>query len=203
MINKLQYVFQRPLPGVEAQSRMSHISRRMPSTIPSDAKESAVMMLFYPHQSDWHIALIQRTNNNPNDRHGGQISFPGGRMDASDVDLQATALRETEEEIGVPKEDIHVLGALTNLYIPVSKFKVQPYVGLLDYTPDFIPQLSEVEHILSPRFSSLQNNKSLRYKDMMLSPRLTIKDVPYFDVEQRVVWGATAMIISELLVMME
>lgn len=203
MINKLQYVFQQPLPGVEAQARMSHISRYMPPVIPADAKESAVMMLFYPHQSDWHIVLIQRTNNNPNDRHGGQISFPGGRMDASDVDLKATALRETEEEIGIPQEDIRVLGALTNLYIPVSKFKVQPYVGILDYKPDFIPQVSEVEHILSPRFSHLQSNKSLRYKDMSLSSRLTIKDVPYFDVEQRVVWGATAMIISEVLVMLE
>lgn len=191
------------MPGVEAQSRMSHVSRLIPSAIPADAKESAVLMLFYPLQSDWHIALIQRTNNNPNDRHGGQISFPGGSKEAADINLQATALRETEEEIGIPQKDIQIIGALTDLYIPVSQFKVQPFVGVLDYTPNFKPQASEVAHILSPSFNSLQDNSRLRYKDMSLSTRLTIKDVPYFDVDKRVVWGATAMIISELLVMME
>lgn len=203
MISQLKRAFQQPLPGVKAHFRMAHTSRFVPPVIPDNAKESAVLVLFYPWQSDWHLVLIQRTNDNPNDRHGGQISFPGGRQETMDENLQATALREAEEEIGITCGDIQIMGALTDLYIPVSNFKVQPYVGVVDYKPEFTPQLSEVANILSPSFNSLQNGNSLQYTDMRLNSHLTIKKVPYFAVDDHIVWGATAMIISEVLVMIE
>lgn len=203
LITQFKKAFSRLLPGVEAQYRMVHVIRPRPSKIPANAKESAILALFYPNNDNWSLALIQRNNDNPNDRHSGQISFPGGRRENTDKNLQETALREAEEEIGVIKEDIQILGALTDLYIPVSNFKVQGYVGVLPYTPDFIPNKSEVRTILQPTLKSLRDKNNIRHIDMEINPRITIKGVPYFAVDEHVVWGATAMMISEILVMLE
>ena len=203
LFTQFKNAFSYALPGVEAQYRMAHVIRPRPSKIPVNAKESAILALFFPNDDDWSLALIQRNNDNPNDRHSGQISFPGGRKENTDKNLEETALREAEEEIGIIKEDVRILGALTDLYIPVSNFKVQGYVGLLPYKPDFTPNKSEVRTILQPTISNLRDKNNLRHIDMKINPRITIKRVPYFAVDKHVVWGATAMMISEILVMLE
>ena len=198
LISNLQHRLSQPLPGRSAQYEMAHAVRQNPPPPPTDAREAGVLALLFPKEKTWHLTLILRQNNNPNDRHGGQVSFPGGKRDQTDADLQATALREAEEEVGIDRNSINILGALSELYIPVSNFKVQPYVGFVDSTPQFVPQPSEVQAILEVPFLHFLDNNTRRVKDLKLYPQLTLRDVPYFAVADQTVWGATAMMISEL-----
>ena len=197
-IRHLEEALSRPLPGREAQFRMAHVSRRFYKDAPSHARRAGVLALLYPKAGAWHIALIERTASNPNDRHGGQISFPGGSYDPSDGALIHTALRETEEEIGVPRSNIQVIGALTELYIPVSNFEVFPFVGYADHRPDFAPQAEEVQTIIETPFSVFQDPASVQITEIRFGPQLVLRDVPCYMVQGRVVWGATAMVLSEL-----
>ncbi|MCB0621493.1 MAG: CoA pyrophosphatase [Saprospiraceae bacterium] len=190
---------QSPLPGREAQYRMAHAVRRSHADPPPDARIACVLALLYPQRAGWHLALIERMASNPNDRHGGQISFPGGKQEKDDPSLLFTALRETEEEIGVPAQGVNVLGELTELYIPVSNFIVHPFVGYLDFTPEFQPQPEEVRSIVEVPLSLLQDPTSIQTTDLRLAPNLVLKQVPYYNVGGKVVWGATAMMLSELL----
>ena len=142
--------------------------------------------------------LIERAAH-PKDRHSGQISFPGGSWEDSDGSLEAVALREAHEEIGIPPAQIQVLGRLTELYIPVSNFMVHPFVGIIHGTPTFSPQPGEVAHILTPPVHQFFSPEYQKTTDLSLAENLTIRNVPYFEVDGRVVWGATAMILSELI----
>lgn len=196
-----------PLPGHTAQFRMSAQKRIMalglPQTPPPNAKIACVMNLLHTDASGaWRTVLIRRTAN-PHDRHSGQISFPGGRWEESDGVLEAVALRETTEEIGVPTNQIQVLGQLTELYIPVSNFLVYPFVGVLQGEPDFVPQPGEVESILTPPLDALLDPANLKMMDMRVANNITLTDVPYFDIDGHAVWGATAMILSEFLTILE
>ncbi|MEL6659260.1 MAG: CoA pyrophosphatase [Bacteroidota bacterium] len=198
LIENLEQRLSLPLPGQSAQYEMAHAVRQNTQAPPADAREAGVLALLFPKQKEWHLTLILRQNNNPNDRHGGQVSFPGGKRDEEDIDLRATAVREAEEEVGIDRRTIQLLGALSELYIPVSNFKVQPYVGFLDFTPTFVPQPTEVKAILEVPFQRFLEEENRRVKDLELYPQLTLRDVPYFDVVDQTVWGATAMMISEL-----
>lgn len=187
------------LPGPDAQYAMAHGFRRPYTETPDDARQAGVMALFYPREDQMHLALIERASSNPNDRHGGQIGFPGGKYETSDRDLQDTAVRETEEEIGVAGQDIDVLGKLTNLFIPVSHFQVHPYVGILDYHPTFKPQWEEVQSVLEVPVSHLFDLDRRKTTDLQIGRGINLKDVPYFDFGKKIVWGATAMMLNELI----
>lgn len=197
-IQQLKASLSHPLPGRDAQFRMAHVARRTHMDAPPDARRAGVLALLYPKSDTWHIALIERTASNPNDRHGGQISFPGGSYDPSDGALVHTALRETEEEIGILRSNIHVIGALTELYIPVSNFEVFPFVGYITHAPDFVPQAEEVQSVIETPFSLFLDNASIQTTEIRFGEHLVLRDVPCFMVQGRVVWGATAMIMSEL-----
>jgi 8-oxo-dGTP pyrophosphatase MutT (NUDIX family) len=192
-----------PLPGRAAQYRMAHAVRQSPEPPPADAREAGVMALFFPRNDEWQLTLIQRTSHNPQDRHGGQIGFPGGKREEQDPDLSYTALRETEEEVGVRAADIQLLGQLSELYIPVSNFLVYPFVGYVDYTPEFRPQPSEVAQVLHVPFKDVVNPDHRQLTDIRIAPQLILRDVPHFALNGHVVWGATAMMISELLAVVE
>lgn len=183
---------------------MAHLARRGEFPIPDSARKAGVLAMFYPNaQGEWHLALIERVSHHPGDRHGGQISFPGGRYEEGDGTLMQTALRETREEIGVDTSDVKVLGALTELYIPVSNYLVHPFVGILPYTPVFSPQWSEVQSVVEASLESLLQASTRQITDLQLSTNILLKEVPYFNVSGKVVWGATAMILNELLEVME
>lgn len=199
-IRHLEHCFTQPLPGETAQFQMAHITRAsFKGDIPENAKPAGVLALFYPQENNWKLVLIERVAHNPHDRHRGQISFPGGGMEIHDQSLAHTALRETEEEIGVPASSIHLLGALSPLYIPVSNFKVHPYVGFLDNSPLFRPEPQEVHAILEVPFSRFLNPQHKGVTSVPVNNSVSIPNVPYFDVFGKVVWGATAMILSELI----
>ncbi|WP_420385965.1 NUDIX hydrolase [Roseivirga sp.] len=186
-----------PLPGREAQIKMAPKpvdERRFTENPSRPAKLGGVMVLLYPHESGIHIPLMKRPEYDG--AHSGQISFPGGKLEQSDKDLVATALRETEEEIGVRSGDIEVLGNLSELFIIASNFKVLPTVGVLKNTPRFIPDPIEVAEVLPMPLKMLHDQSVRKVKEMHFPPYTIFS--PYFELRGEVVWGATAMMLSEL-----
>lgn len=203
LIQKIKTNLQSPLPGKTAQDKMSHAIRKHATNIPDDARTACVLVLLYPKEEQWHIAFIERQSSHPDDKHGGQISFPGGMQESTDPSLEYTALREAYEEIGIPMESVKMLGPTTALYIPVSNFQVFPFIGYLENTPTFQAQPSEVRSILEVPINHLTNPETRKTKDMKISKNMTLKKVPYYDVEGHTLWGATAMMLREVLEVME
>ncbi len=189
---------QQPLPGVEAQLNLAHEGREVDVPAGTTAQEAGVLILLFPTADGLYFPLIERTSHNPNDRHRGQIGLPGGKREAGDADLVATALREAEEEIGVPRGDVEVLGQLSPLYVSVSNFMIYPTVGYVDYVPTWVPQASEVARVIEAPLARLNAAGVVRHADVEIFGGLTLKQVPYFDIADEVVWGATSMVLSEL-----
>ncbi len=161
-------------------------------------KKACVMALLYEGEDGWHILFIKRNSKNRNDKHKGQISFPGGKLEASDDSYLACALREVEEEIGVSPEEVHVVGTLTKLYVFVSQFLVYPFVGVLKAKPHFDIQEEEVDHVIEFKLNQLLDPSRAKIKDLDVRGFL-LKNVPYYDLDGETLWGATAMITAELL----
>ena len=196
-IKNLKTSLQNPLPGIEAQLRMAHVARHEANPTPENAKMASVLALLYPRKHQWYIVLIERVTNS-GDRHSGQISLPGGRYDQTDDSLAFTALREAHEEVGVIIQNTHLLGSLTSLYIPVSNFLVHPFVGFTDTHPVFTPELQEVKSILEVPLNDFLIAGNQKVKNLKINPQITLQNVPYFDIQGKTIWGATAMILSEL-----
>lgn len=199
LIEKLERNLRRPLPGVEAQYKMAHAVRRDPGPAPANARQAGVLALFFPKEDDWHLVLIERQSHNEQDRHRGQISFPGGRFEEGDRHIRNTALREAEEEVGVDAEQVQVIGPLTELYIPVSNFLVSPFVGYVEKRPDFRREEREVKAILEVPFDLFRHPSTVQKTNMKINEHITLQEVPYFNIGGKTVWGATAMMLSELL----
>ena len=188
-----------PLPGMDAQIKMAPKpvnSRRFEEDAQIKAKLSAVLVLLYPHKGDVCLTLMKRPDYSG--VHSGQVSFPGGKKESSDINLIDTALRETEEEIGIHRSKIEVIGELSELFVIASNFKITPVVGVIDYKPQFIPDPIEVAGILNVSLSSLENIDNQGVERMHFRNDIIIHS-PYYNVRGNMVWGATAMILSELL----
>ncbi len=197
-VDSLEKRLLKPLPGRGAQELMAPRpinERRFREDPTNPAKPGGVMVLLYPYNGEIYMPLTKRPVYTG--AHSGQVSLPGGKVEKTDLDIIHTALRETEEEIGVSNESIQVLGQLTELFIIASNFKVYPTVGVVRELPLLKPDAKEVVKILTPSLSELRDVKRRSTKTMHFPP-YTIES-PYFDIEGEVVWGATAMIISELL----
>lgn len=160
-----------------------------------DAKDGGVMILFYKKDGAWYFPLIQRPDYDG--VHAKQISFPGGKKDSEDEDLIATALRETKEEVGIASNKIKVIGSLTELYIIASNYNVLPVVGFMAEPPKFKADDREVDEILEVKLDDLMLEANRKEKPMTILQGITIH-APFFDLNNKVVWGATAMILSEL-----
>lgn len=189
------------LPGSEAQLSMAPSLRGEPQTAPVTARRASVLALIYPITGRLHLLFIQRTSP-PGDRHAGQISFPGGSAEAADVDAAATALRETEEEVGIPRESIELLGGMTQLYIPVSNFLVDPFVGIRTERPTFILQESEVARTLELPLSDFLRADARQINDRQLTSGMMLKNVPYWSIADEEIWGATSMMVGELVALL-
>lgn len=200
---QVQQALSQDLPGREAQLKMSPLPvdwQRFSLDAPATAKKSAVLLLFYPEESGAFFPLIKRPSY-PG-AHSGQVSFPGGKVDPKDPDLVYTALREAEEEIGIDAGKVEVLGRLTDLYIPTSNFLVSPVLGFLNETPRFVPEAREVERIM-PTALSVVGQPQVRQRTRVPIGEGRQLETPYFALDGEVVWGATAMILSELLQLLE
>lgn len=186
------------LPGYPAQEIMGHALRQEYSRAPATARAASVLALCYPVDGALHLLFIQRTSP-PGDRHGGQISFPGGRADDDDESAAATALREVWEEVGVDPDPIELVGELTPLYIPISNYLVNPFVGYLAERPRLIPQVTEVARTLELPLAEFFRESVVEYRNKKLYNGMILKDVPHWVIGEESIWGATAMIVGELI----
>jgi len=194
----LKHELLKPLPGTGVQWEMASSDRMIknfPRTPGPDARVAAVLILLYPDNGTTHTLFMQR--HNYDGVHGGQISFPGGKKEASDTDIIHTALRETEEETGVDKSTISVVGTLTPLFIPVSNMIVTPVVGWINEKPEFNHQPDEVAFLINADLQRFLDNSIIKIKPFEIRGEMI--NVKYFDYEGHVIWGATAMILNELL----
>jgi len=181
------------LPGEEVQNRMAP-SFRGEFLQQSEPVCAAVMALMYPASGKIHLVFIKR--NEYDGAHSGQVSFPGGVWEPGDRTLEKTALRETREELGI-SGDIEILGTLTELHIPVSNYLVTPFVGWMDHTPEFNPEVSEVQYIIESPLDALVS-PSARDSEILERHGQNIK-APFYRVGTEKIWGATAMMLSEVL----
>ena len=188
------------LPGEQLHLKMAPIERLLElkenAKDQKNAKKAAVLVLFYPSEAnETHFVLILRKTYTG--VHSAQVGFPGGKREEQDADFQATALRETEEEVGVPRDRVRVLKELTEIYIPPSNFFVQPFLGIVSETPRFIPQESEVEAILEIPLHEFLDD-AIRTSQILTTSYAKEIEVPAFLLRDHVVWGATAMMLNEV-----
>lgn len=130
--------------------------------------------------------------------HSGQIAFPGGRYEDDDADLCETAMREAEEEIGVSRDSYEIIGQLSDLYVPPSNFLVRAFVAYAPRRPSYIPDPREVQEVIELDFSHFFNSTNIKVKDFPAHNSVNNTSAPYFDVEGVTIWGATAMMLTEL-----
>ncbi len=158
-------------------------------------KHAGVLSLLYPKQGETYMAFILRKTYKG--VHSNQVGFPGGRYEEEDQNFKTTALRETEEEIGVPANQIKVIKALTELYIPPSNFLVYPFLGIMEEEPNFKLQESEVEALLEIPLSMCLDQSNF-CNERIDASYAKLVEVPAYNFNGNVVWGATAMILSEI-----
>jgi 8-oxo-dGTP pyrophosphatase MutT (NUDIX family) len=186
------------LGGVEAQfklapeMRLAYDDKKITANNP---KIAAVLALFYPNNNN-NTSLLLTKRASYNGPHSNQISFPGGKIEKSDNNLSQTALRETFEEVGVSQEKVEILREITNVYIPPSNFLVTPFIGITKRKPMFKVN-SEVAEIIEISFLDLlddNNVGTIQITNSYMKETL----VPSFNINGSVIWGATAMILSEI-----
>jgi 8-oxo-dGTP pyrophosphatase MutT (NUDIX family) len=185
------------LPGTFAQLTMAPLYRQDPSMAMIDGKpcrEAGVLALFFPVQGITTLLLTVRRADLKH--HAGQVSFPGGRREPNET-LREAALRETHEEVGLSPDQIEVLGTLTPLYIPPSNFCVHPFVGMTPRTPVLRLQDDEVETLLYAPLPHLLAPETRQREPRRLHGRDV--EIPFLDVQGYKIWGATAMMLAELL----
>jgi 8-oxo-dGTP pyrophosphatase MutT (NUDIX family) len=189
-----------PLPGNDAHKLMEASSRNAFNKGPNDlTRKSAVLILFYPAENDIHIPLILRPKYEG--MHGWQVAFPGGRNEKTDENLIRTALREAQEEIGIRTADVTVIGQLTELYIPPSNYLVQPVVGFLNFKPMYYPDPREVELVFEAKLTELSDPKII--SDELIEMKGIEIKAPSYKINGQTIWGATAMMFAELLLVIE
>lgn len=199
LIRHLEQVLKSPLPGKQAHMIMSPLPvdmRRFEPILQENHRKSGVLILFYPDNGGAFFPLIKRPEYVG--FHSGQVAFPGGKMEITDGNIIQTALREAEEEVGVDRSKVHVLGSLSDLYIPTSNFLVSPVVGFLESRPKFIPEEKEVSRIIQAELPSIFNPEIRKQKMLTLGQNINL-DTPFYEIDGEMVWGATAMILSELI----
>ncbi len=199
-VQMVRAALQLPLLGRAAQLEMAVRPRPgdrpdLPNPCP---REAAVLMLLYPRQGELVLPLTRRTDTV--EMHRGQISLPGGAREPQDRDFAQTALRETCEELGIPEGTVQILGALSPIYIPPSQFCVYPYVGYVSAPPLLQPDPGEVaavlevplQHLLQPDTRQVE----VHWRD---NQRF---EVPVYRVADQVIWGATGMMLAELVALL-
>ena len=197
VVNKFKSV--EKLPGIDAHREMSPMNRPLSydQIDSSNYKESSVMFFVFEKNGIPHTVVIER--NTYNGVHSGQIGLPGGKAEEYDEDLYATALRESNEEIGVHPNHVQLLTNLSTVFIPVSKFIVNPFISILDeVNPVFNPDPREVHKIIEISLEEIADDSNLDKTDIPAGNGLTLKNVPNFNIQNQVIWGATALIFNEV-----
>jgi len=185
-----------PLPGLAAAQQMSARlanGSRIRMNHEKPPKEGSVMILLYPDEQTIRFPLIQRPEY-PG-VHSGQMALPGGKREPGEDGIQA-ALRETQEEVGIHAAEIEIIGTLSSFYVFASNFQILPVIGRLHRKPLFIPQEEEVAEVISADLRHLLDERYLKETDITVGGGFELR-APYFDLEGKIVWGATAMMLNE------
>lgn len=191
------------LPGLDKQLLMAPNNREneiRKGLHNPGAIKSSVLILIFPHDGLLKTVVMLRPSYNG--VHSGQISLPGGKWEITDMDMAATVLRETQEEIGVDPSTISLVGALSPLYIPPSNYIVFPFIGLADSKPNFLTDSVEVQELIEINLEDLidKNNSTLRKVSLNDG---TSFEVPCYAFGEVIIWGATAMILSEFVELLQ
>ncbi len=193
-IKNLSHRLSKDLPGKSAHDTMM-VTPRLPFPKINLVKKgipASVLILLFPKNNQWHFFLTKRTNTV--NHHKGQISLPGGVVETGES-LEGAALRETHEEIGVDKKNIHLIGSLSSFYIPVSGFEMFPFIGWVKTEPETSIHDKEVDRIFSSSIQEFMLDKTQKTKKDTLKGFPV--NIPYFDMSGETVWGATSMILAE------
>ena len=192
-------ILEAPLPAFASHIKMAPKERieslKVFSYADKNPRKAAVLMLLYPKQEQTHLVLIER--NSYEGVHSAQIAFPGGKFENEDVEYETTALRESEEEIGISREQIKVIRPFSPLYIPPSNFLVHPYLGIANETLHFVLEPKEVASIIELPLSDFLSD-ALLHETKLTTSYATDIAIPAFKINEHIVWGATAMMLSEL-----
>ena len=189
-----------PLPGEASHYKMApeiRIRELLEGKIKKkNPRKAAVLALFYPsfENKTQLLCILRKTYNGV---HSNQVGFPGGKVEQEDKDLRATALRETHEEVGVHPKDVTVIREISEIYIPPSNFEVQPYIGLYREPRPFVIQETEVERFIEIPLTDFLKDTNVVTKKLSTSYAKVI-EVPAFELNGYIVWGATAMMLSEI-----
>ncbi len=193
----LEKRLQQPLPGISAQLKMSsraRIQKLMKFSHPDSPFLSSVLILLYPLNGQTRLVLMLRPEYSG--VHSGQISLPGGKFEEGDDSLVHTALREAQEEIGIDPVLIRIIGQLTEMYIPPSNFMVTPVIGYQTSQPEFTADPKEVARIIEINIDDLLDIQNIRRKKIKFRLGFSLM-VPSYFIDGNIIWGATAMILSE------
>ena len=198
LIQQLRAELAAPLPGPDAQYQMAPRPRRggeQQDKPPKDVRKGGVLILLFAQKDEPHLPLILRPTYDG--VHSGQVAFPGGGKEPEDKDIAATALREAYEEVGVHPDQVNILGRLSPLHVNASNYLVQPVVGWVAQKPAFKADPYEVEKLLTPSLAEIQDQRNCHTEVWQMSGQNVT--VPFYKVQGEIIWGATAMILSELL----
>ncbi len=197
-LSKIDQIRSKKLGGLDAQFKLAPKLRLRYSQQKIEAnkpKKAAVLSLFYPNEQN-EASFLLTLRASYNGKHSSQISFPGGKIEEKDKNLRETALREAFEEVGVLKEQIQIIRETTDVYIPPSNFLATPFIGYTNKRPDFIKNY-EVASLIEVSVKDLLDEASITSTTMKTSYMEKI-EVPCFKLNNYIVWGATAMMLSEI-----
>lgn len=198
-LSSIKKLIEKDLPGEEAHKTMSPLERPLSSLALKETKnykESAVSVILFDKKQKAEIVLIKRQTYEG--KHSGQIAFPGGKKEKHDSDLKQTSIRECKEEIGIDLLSEMYLGKLTPVYIPISNFYVEPHVFYLQTERlNFKLDRFEVEEIFSIKMLDLLNPANQTTEQISIMTEFK-KDIPCFKINNKIIWGATALMLNEL-----
>lgn len=197
-IKRLKGCFEHNLPSEKAHHEMLHDIKKNRPENPDHilkAAKSSVLVLFYPKNDDIYTVFIERPQYDG--VHSGQIALPGGKTEQNDKNLADTALREANEEIGIVKEKVMLIGNLSEVFVMPSNFLITPFVGIYNYKPQFSIDDKEVRKLIEIPFSEILKEGNKTKADVKAADG-TICRAPCFKFEDNIIWGATAMILNEL-----
>ena len=205
-LHQLEEKLNKPLKGMASQLLMAPKHRLAEMEDAKNkikhARYSGVMILFFVNDNE-ELCIVFIRRSDYVGIHAGQMGLPGGRYEEKDENTLQTALRETFEEIGVESEKIKVIGRLTGLYIPPSNFHVDPYIGFLAEKPDYKIDTREVKNVVELKLSDFFSANAIQWKDFKTHGSEKLTSAPFYKIGETEIWGATAMIISELLDMLK
>ncbi len=196
LLNTLKIKLQGKLPGEKSHEKFLPEIRKKKSIYSFDKinyRESAVMIVLFIENNRLFSLLIKR--NDYNGHHSGQIGLPGGKTEDKDIDLISTAIRETYEEIGIKVSNSNIIGSLSPISIPISKFKVYPYICFLNKKPEFLIDKNEVKDLIIYELSNLFIESNTKISKVQAVNQII--DAPSFIINNEIVWGATSMILNE------